>query len=91
MEGFDGKLYLIDYGQASSKTTTPKKWTKLKNLESRKTRAAGADDMGLEATADQTIFETFLDLFEAKKRFEAKVSLPPHRTTGKRVTGIHSR
>ena len=26
MEGFDGKLYLIDYGQASSKTTTPDKW-----------------------------------------------------------------
>jgi len=96
MEGFDGKLYLIDYGQASSKTTTPKKWIRLKTLESRKNRAAGADDRGLEATANQTIFETFLKLFkaqklfEAKKHLEAKFSPPPRRTTEKRVTGIRS-
>ena len=90
MEHSDEKLYLIDYGQAASEKTTPTKWKKIKKWESRKNQGAGSDDSGLEVTSDQTIFENFLELFKAKKRFEAKVSLPPRRTTEKRVTGIRS-
>jgi len=90
MEGVGGKLYLIDYGLAASEKTTPKKWKRIKKWESWKKQPTGADDRGLESTSDQTIFENFLKLFEAKKRLEAKFSPPPHRTTVKRVTGIRS-
>jgi len=84
MEHSDEKLYLIDYGQAASEKTTPKKWKKIKKWESRKNQGAGSDDNGLEVTSDQTIFENFLE------RFETQFSLPPRRTTEKRVTGIRS-